>query len=890
MGQIRTAVRYLAVFLCSFIIFTVIPVLTAEAVQQEMDVPSIREELPAERKTEDAEKADAGSEADKSEINVQSTKQGSTEPEWKKQKSTDLQNTGQEAADPEKEALYRVLSQDAALQDFSAETPEAVYDPRTTGAVTAVRLQRGNSCWAFSSLGAGEASLLSKGAVPQMTDLSEAQLVHFFYHPVTDPLGNTAGDGNYNISGQSEFAVGSNTIFSTFALADWVGAAEESLMPFASYSEDDSYPDTYAYADTAHLQNAYWINFKDTDAVTVVKQMIKKYGGAAVNLYFGTAYYNSSTAAYYAPLDPSRGNNHSVTVVGWDDTYSRENFKAGCQPQEDGAWIVKNSYGTSWGQDGYFYLSYEDSAVNTQNTNSNRARAYIFDFEPAGTYDYNYQYDGSSGAYNATSDDAAAKIESGASIANVFCAGAPGNDAEVLKAVSFALYDTACTYQIQIYKNLTDLSDPHSGTPQLSEPLEGGTSYAGYYTIPFGQEIVLRKGETFSVVITLQKENGGRIGYFVDKTYTNGNWIKFVNQTEPGQSFRLTDDGWEDLSGYGMTARIKAFTTGGARVITAMSVLPDTKMQQKENGFELTLEPGETYQTVYSFYPVDLVPQGLVYQSTDPQVAWVDENGMVHAVTAGTAQITASLADGSGIAAAFSVTVREKEVISIRISAVKLTLKKGESVLLSAVTEPKRLTEGELVWTSSDASVVSVDHAGGLDALKTGSAQITVSPAAYPAIRASCEVTVTDKTEENRKNQAAKQKKNSGAIQPSGADKKQGTQQNSTENHAENQTGNQTENGTKIQRTKPPQTGDMGADMLLFWVLVFLVAAVLKRALNRQLQKAILTGKSYCRTNQDMLQFKLYELIKIRFSESDSCPVSRRRKHEKKENRYRTGT
>ena len=140
-----------------------------------------------------------------------------------------------DGADEEKQTkeLYRLLNKDTALENYQEDDLEAVYDPRSSHLVTPVRTQQYNTCWAFSTLAAGEQSLVSKGlADASVLDLSEAHLSYFFYHPVADPLGNTKGDGNYNLSLADYLSVGSNTIFSTFALAGWVGAADEKVAPF----------------------------------------------------------------------------------------------------------------------------------------------------------------------------------------------------------------------------------------------------------------------------------------------------------------------------------------------------------------------------------------------------------------------------------------------------------------------------------------------------------------------------------------------------------------------------------------------------------------------------------------------------------------------------------
>ena len=69
------------------------------------------------------------------------------------------------------------------------------------------------------------------------------------------------------------------------------------------------------------------------------------YGAVCITYYSSEQYYNPNTASQYCPS--KFGTNHAVTIVGWDDEYKRENFKD--TPTEDGAWLVKNSWGKIWG-------------------------------------------------------------------------------------------------------------------------------------------------------------------------------------------------------------------------------------------------------------------------------------------------------------------------------------------------------------------------------------------------------------------------------------------------------------------------------------------------------------------------------------------------------------
>lgn len=438
------------------------------------------------------------------------------------------------------------------------------YSSRDLGYVTGVRDQRPwDTCWAFSSLACGETSLLKKGLATSSLDLSERHLAYFFYNTPPDPLKLTVNDRNLPISPNLNYLeTGGNNLFTIFTLAKWVGAADESAAPYIN--DSSKFPggldSNLAYANKAHLQNAYIIPSSSKDDM---KSLILSQGAIAANLYIDPYnyfnYYNPNTASYcYVANGTVNNQNHTVEIVGWDDNYKRTNFLSGKQPSRNGAWLAKNSWGSNWGKEGYFWISYEDAFISSGDGD---ATGVAFDFESADNYDHNYQYDGSSGnSYN--------RYQGRTSIANVYTAkgNATGAD-ELLEAVSFAHYTPGVNYSIQIYKNLKDSSNPTSGTKMLSKPQKGVNQYAGYQTIKLKQPVTLAKGETFSIVIQLTPPGDSPLYIFMDRTYTNGSWVKFISTSDKNQSFikQTSDKSWQDAHSMtgskGDTVRIKAFTS-----------------------------------------------------------------------------------------------------------------------------------------------------------------------------------------------------------------------------------------------------------------------------------------------------------------------------------------
>ena len=160
------------------------------------------------------------------------------------------------------------------------------------------------------------------------------------------------------------------------------------------------------------------------------------------------------------------------------------------------------------------------------------------------------------------------------------------------------------------------------------------------------------------------------------------------------------------------------------------------------NKTELTLTEGESETLTATVKPDNATDKTLSWSSSDATVASVDDNGKVTALKAGTATITVKTKDG-GKTAACAVSVKTKviAVTGVTLNKTELTLTEGNSETLSATVKPDNATDKTVSWTSSDATVASVDDNGKVTALKAGTATITVKTKDGEKT-ATCKVTV----------------------------------------------------------------------------------------------------------------------------------------------------
>ena len=215
--------------------------------------------------------------------------------------------------------------------------------------------------------------------------------------------------------------------------------------------------------------------------------------------------------------------------------------------------------------------------------------------------------------------------------------------------------------------------------------------------------------------------------------------------TSDNESVAIVDgDGLVTAVGIG-EANITATAVDGSGVTATCKVTVTPKLVTSVilDESELTIEKNFTEQLTATVAPDDADNLGLTWTSDNEEVAIVDENGLVTAVSAGEANITATAVDGSGVTATCKVTVTPKLVTSVILDESELTIEKNFTEQLTATVAPDDADNLSLTWTSDNEEVATVDENGLVTAVGEGTATITATANDGSGVSASCVVTVT---------------------------------------------------------------------------------------------------------------------------------------------------
>lgn len=397
---------------------------------------------------------------------------------------------------PGKEIRVRALkpARRAPLLQSAPEELPAYWNSASNGWVSSIKSQGSlGNCWAFAALATIETQLLKSGRGEY--DFSEKNMaklcgMEFGYY----------GNGAYSYTPAGY-------------LLRWSGPVAEEKDPYVGTTNEWPVANSPALTSELHVQDVVWIPALDEtgESRAALKRAIMDYGAIATSMHWSDSC-TCSNKTYHCYMY-SDSANHAVTIVGWDDNLPKELFRD--PPESDGAWIIKNSWGTSIGEGGFCYVSYCDTGFAKGD-----GSVYLPAAEGAPTYDAVHGYAIAGPQYDTSIAHEGCFPQLDSDLQAVVFTAASG---ESLAAVGLWTAVYPYEYEISVYTNVVrhatsrwdevvpcDYSTKTYGTVYPSEdPLEGGAcaltqsgvlSHGGYTTVPLACEVPLASGASYAIV------------------------------------------------------------------------------------------------------------------------------------------------------------------------------------------------------------------------------------------------------------------------------------------------------------------------------------------------------------------------------------------------------
>lgn len=595
------------------------------------------------------------------------------------------------------------------FNDVNASIFDATFDLRNDSGlnnVTSVKNQQ-NTGWCswFQANGVLESTILKKYQTEY--DFSEKYnryaTVRYFLNGEINPL----GFNEYATMGANNFKIGA-------LLSSRRGPINEIDMPFVNSMDlidisEIQNKNTTAYVENFKMFPSY--TSKNTDMINDMKEHLINHGALGIAYYHDDNYYNALTGAYYyaGGLDSL---NHGVTLVGWDDNYSKTNFKLNYRPLNDGAWIIKNSWGTSWGNNGYVYISYDDLLLYKQ----------VYGIETVSinkNYDNSYFYDplGWNGAYGYSNNNP------------VYVANKFNKKTSKLESLTEITIGTLGITNFELYVNNIDANLTSVNMKLIKS---GIVDYAGYYTIKLDEPIML-ENQDFSIMVSY-KVSGTQFPVPLQTSFS-GIEPYYYDGYETNQSFSSPDKNtWHDLYNYSdkSVASIKAFTKTIEPNFTLGDIIKNPSIIYNKIGGEITLPINSSNITDSNLFNVKITNRDNIDVTSNFTITkTLIENDTFNIkfnfglINAGDYNIEISYGD---ILKSTTFTIENFiDITDILVAESTINIIKEDSYIINYHILPIAATNKILNWSSSDSDIVSIDNNGKITALKTGSAIITIS-------------------------------------------------------------------------------------------------------------------------------------------------------------------